>query len=57
MYRPDEYLAMIVSLMFLWGIVLIIQTSRQQSRIRAQWTRVAGQGEERTPNSSRSESL
>lgn len=57
MYRPDEFLALIVGLMFLFGLALIIQTAWQQSRIRAQWSRVAGQDEERTPKSSRDELL
>jgi hypothetical protein len=37
MYRPDQYLAVIVGLMFLFGIALIVHTARQRSQVRRLW--------------------
>lgn len=34
MYRPDEYLALVVGMMFLAGIALSIQWVRRRSRLR-----------------------
>lgn len=40
MYRPDQYLAVVVGLMFLFGIVLIIRSARQRSTMRRRWDQV-----------------
>jgi hypothetical protein len=37
MYRPDQYLAVIVGLMFLFGIALIVHSARQRSQVRRRW--------------------
>jgi hypothetical protein len=47
MYGPDQYLAIVVGLMFLFGIALIIQSARQRSVIRQRWDHVP-QGQETT---------
>ena len=38
MYRPDQYLAVILGVMFLVGVVLFIQRARQRSKTRQQWS-------------------
>lgn len=40
MYRPDQYLAIVVGLMFLFGIALIIYSARQRSQMRQRWDHV-----------------
>jgi hypothetical protein len=36
MYRPDQYLAVVVGLMFLGGLLLTVLRVRQRSKIRKQ---------------------
>lgn len=38
MHSPDPYIAFAVGLMFLGGVVLIVQLLRQRSRDRRQWS-------------------
>jgi hypothetical protein len=40
MYRPDQYLAIIVGFMFLFGIALIVSSARQRSQMRQRWDHV-----------------
>jgi hypothetical protein len=40
MYRPDQYLAIIVGLMFVFGIAWIIYSARQRSQTRQRWDHV-----------------
>jgi hypothetical protein len=36
MYQPDQYLAVVVGLMFLGGLLLIVLRTRQRSKTRRQ---------------------
>jgi hypothetical protein len=48
MYRTDLYLAIVVGLMFLSGVVLMIPLALKRRRIRRQWSRTpANQSESR----------
>jgi hypothetical protein len=42
MYRPDLYLAIVVGVMFLGGVVLMIPLALKRRRIHRQWNRVPG---------------
>lgn len=37
MHGPDQILAVIVAILFVVGIVLMIQRARHKSRVREQW--------------------
>ena len=40
MYRPDQYLAVIVGVMFILGVVLIFRVAQQRSKVRERWEQV-----------------
>ena len=57
MYRPDQYLAIVVGLMFLLGIALIIYLARQRSQMRQRWDHVPEGAKARSGQTIRNGSL